>query len=396
MSIKQAIHSLLLFVFITTGIGCKEKATPVEVEGHDSLDCSSVSRASALGADIGVTIETQLDTLSSSSEVLDDYSGMVKIPGGVFEMGGDIPQGFEDMPKTALPQGDELPKHAVQISEFWIDEHEVTNAQFKAFVDATGYVTTAEKPIDWEELKKQLPPGTPQPPAENLLPASLVFHYAPANASRDNLGNWWSFTKQANWRQPKGPGSSIDGKDAYPVVHISWYDAVAYAQWAGKRLPTEAEWEFAMRGGQQNMMYPWGNEKTELGTNYANHLQGKFPYTNTIADGFEGTAPVKSFPANAYGLYDMAGNVWEWTSDWYSAKYYTELAEKGGIADNPQGPQEGFEVYNNLEKKKAIRGGSFLCNDDWCSGYRNARRMRNTPDTSMEHIGFRCVRDIDK
>jgi len=396
MSIKQAIHSLLLFVFITTGIGCKEKATPVEVEGHDSLDCSSVSRASALGADIGVTIETQLDTLSSSSEVLDDYSGMVKIPGGVFEMGGDIPQGFEDMPKTALPQGDELPKHAVQISEFWIDEHEVTNAQFKAFVDATGYVTTAEKPIDWEELKKQLPPGTPQPPAENLLPASLVFHYAPANASRDNLGNWWSFTKQANWRQPKGPGSSIDGKDAYPVVHISWYDAVAYAQWAGKRLPTEAEWEFAMRGGQQNMMYPWGNEKTELGTNYANHLQGKFPYTNTIADGFEGTAPVKSFPANAYGLYDMAGNVWEWTSDWYSAKYYTELAEKGGIADNPQGPEEGFEVYNNLEKKKAIRGGSFLCNDDWCSGYRNARRMRNTPDTSMEHIGFRCVRDIDK
>ena len=396
MSIKQAIHSLLLFVFITTGIGCKEKATPVEVEGHDSLDCSSVSRASALGADIGVTIETQLDTLSSSSEVLDDYSGMVKIPGGVFEMGGDIPQGFEDMPKTALPQGDELPKHAVQISEFWIDEHEVTNAQFKAFVDATGYVTTAEKPIDWEELKKQLPPGTPQPPAENLLPASLVFHYAPANASRDNLGNWWSFTKQANWRQPKGPGSSIDGKDAYPVVHISWFDALAYAQWAGKRLPTEAEWEFAMRGGEQNMMYPWGNEKTELGTNYANHLQGIFPYTNTIADGFEGTAPVKSFPANAYGLYDMAGNVWEWTSDWYSAKYYTELAEKGGIADNPQGPEEGFEVYNNLEKKKSIRGGSFLCNDDWCSGYRNARRMRNTPDTSMEHIGFRCVRDIDK
>lgn len=396
MSLKQAIHSVLLFVFITAYLGCKEKAAPIELEGHDSLDCSSVSRASVLGAAMDATIETQIDTLSSVSGILDDYSGMIKIPGGVFEMGGDIPAGFEDMPKTALPQGDELPKHAVQINEFWIDEHEVTNAQFKAFVDATGYVTIAEKPIDWEELKKQLPPGTPKPPAENLLPASLVFHYAPANASRDNLGNWWSFTKQANWRQPKGPGSSIDGQDTHPVVHISWYDAVAYAQWAGKRLPTEAEWEFAMRGGQQNMMYPWGNEKTELGSNYANHLQGKFPYSNTVEDGFEGSAPVKSFPPNAYGLYDMAGNVWEWTSDWYSAKYYTELAEKGGISDNPKGPEEGFEVYNNLEKKKSIRGGSFLCNDDWCSGYRNARRMRNTPDTSMEHIGFRCVRDSKK
>lgn len=377
-------------------MGCKEKTKEVvlEMEGHDTLDCSTVSRATLLGADSIIVQESNRDSLGVDTAASDNYSGMVRITGGVFEMGGDIPHGFEDMPKTALPQGDELPKHTVRVNDFWIDEHEVTNAQFKAFVEATGYVTTAEKPIDWEEIKKSLPPGTPKPPEENLLPASLVFNYAPANASRDNLANWWTFKKQANWRQPKGPGSSIDGKGAYPVVHISWYDAAAYAQWAGKRLPTEAEWEYTMRGGKKNMMYPWGNDKTEQGTNYANHLQGKFPYTNTIQDGFEGLAPVKSFPPNDYGLYDMAGNVWEWTSDWYSAKYYSELAEIGGIADNPQGPAEGFEVYNNLEKKKAIRGGSFLCNDDWCSGYRNARRMRNTPDTSMEHIGFRCVRDI--
>lgn len=397
MSLKQTVYILSLSLFFANFIGCKEKVEEVvELEEHESLDCSSVSRATLLGADMAATPETNVDSISAATGALDNYAGMVKIDGGVFEMGGDIPPGFEDMPKTALPQGDELPKHQVRVNDFWIDEHEVTNAQFKAFVDATGYVTTAEKPIDWEELKKQLPPGTPEPPAENLLPASLVFNYAPANASRDNLANWWTFKKQANWRQPKGPGSSIDGKENYPVVHISWYDAVAYAQWAGKRLPTEAEWEYTMRGGKQNMMYPWGNEKTEQGTNYANHLQGKFPYTNTVQDGFEGAAPVRSFPRNAYGLYDMAGNVWEWTSDWYSAKYYTELAEKGGIADNPQGPEEGFEVYNNLEKKKSIRGGSFLCNDDWCSGYRNARRMRNTPDTSMEHIGFRCVRDVQR
>ncbi len=397
MSLKRTVHTVVLCVFFAHFISCKEKAKEVtEIENHETQDCSSVSRASLLGADTSATLETNVDSLPAANGALDNYSGMVKIPGGVFEMGGDIPPGFENLPKTALPQGDELPKHTVQINDFWIDAHEVTNAQFKAFVAATGYVTTAEKPIDWEELKKQLPPGTPKPNAENLLPASLVFNYAPANASRDNLGNWWTFMKQANWRQPKGPGSSIEGKEEYPVVHVSWYDTQAYAQWAGKRLPTEAEWEYAMRGGKQNMMYPWGNDRTEQGTSYANHLQGNFPYTNTIEDGFEGAAPIQSFPPNAYGLYDMAGNVWEWTSDWYSAKYYYELAEKGGIANNPQGPEEGFEVYGNLDKKKSIRGGSFLCNDDWCSGYRNARRMRNTPDTSMEHIGFRCVRDVTK
>lgn len=396
MGIKQSINIFVLSTLLIAFTACKGKVKEVVIEpDHDTLDCGSVSRADLLGNKDGGGMVIATDSMATDQKEQNDYAGMVKISGGVFEMGGDVPEGFENMPKTALPQGDELPKHMVRVNDFWMDAHEVTNAEFKAFVDATGYVTTAEKPVDWEELKKQLPPETPKPPAENLLPASLVFNYAAPNASRDNLANWWTFKQQADWKHPKGPDSSIEGLDDHPVVQVSWYDAVAYAQWAGKRLPTEAEWEYAMRGGKKNNMYPWGNEKTEQGTHYANHLQGNFPYTNTVADGYEGTAPVKSFPKNGYGLYDMAGNVWEWTNDWYSAKYYYELAEKGGIADNPQGPEKSFEVFDNFETKKSIRGGSFLCNDDWCSGFRNARRMRNTPDTSMEHIGFRCVRDIN-
>jgi formylglycine-generating enzyme len=392
----QSNRSVLIIFILCFVISCKNKDVENAVdENHESLSCSSVSRTKVLMGknDLNKSYLGAIDSIIPNSEKTTNFEGMIKIPGGVFEMGGDTPIGFEDMPETALPQGDELPKHSVQVSDFWMDEHEVTNAEFSEFVEATGYITVAERPIDWEEMKKQLPPGTPKPPEENLQPASLVFEYASKNASRDNLGNWWSFRPQVNWRHPNGPGSSIEGLEKNPVVHVSWYDALAYAKWVGKRLPTEAEWEYAMRGGMHEAMYPWGNEKTDSGQFHANYLQGEFPYNNTVADGFERTAPVQSFPPNGYGLYDMAGNVWEWTNDWYSGKYYYELAQEGGVAIDPQGPSESYEVYNNEEKKKSIRGGSFLCNDDWCSGFRNARRMRNTPDTSMEHIGFRCVRD---
>lgn len=392
-----AVGCLALSLFL----GCKESSNKAATEsldlGSDSASCSSVSRLSMITeTDLNQNYVNAIGAVQTDAEMEKDFGGMVKIEGGTFSMGGDKPEGFEDMVATGLPQGDEFPKHPVQVSSFWMDTHEVTNAEFAAFVEATGYVTVAEKPVDWEELKKQLPPGTPKPPDENLQPSSLVFHYPSRSLGRDNLGNWWQYEKGVNWRHPKGPGSSIEGKDDHPVVHVSWYDAQAYAKWAGKRLPTEAEWEYAMRGGLEGAMYPWGNEKTEEGEHYANHLQGEFPYTNTSDDGFEFTAPVGSFPANGYGLYDVAGNVWEWTSDWYSAKYYLELSETGQVSVDPQGPSEAFEVINTPEKKKVLRGGSFLCHDDWCSGYRNARRMRNTPDTSMEHIGFRCVRDAEK
>ncbi|MBO6608049.1 formylglycine-generating enzyme family protein [Psychroserpens sp.] len=385
----------LLFIFgISLVLTCKDNKNKIGTK-----ECMPIESQSTLqrlnSVDLNPVFVKSIEEIVTDSSMVSIYDGMIKIKGGVFAMGGDIVAGFENMPSTALPQGDELPKHTVQVSDFWMDSHEVTNAQFKAFVDATGYITTAERPIDWEELKKQLPPGTPKPPEENLLPASLVFSYADKGASKNNLANWWTFKKNVNWKNPNGPGSNLEGKDNHPVVHVSWYDAMAYAKWVGKRLPTEAEWEYAMRGGLENNMYPWGNEKTEQDVHFANHLQGEFPYVNTVADGFERTAPVKSFPVNGFGLYDMSGNVWEWTNDWYSSKYYYELKEKGGVAINPKGPEVGYDSYNSTEKKKTIRGGSFLCNDYWCSGFRNARRMRNTPDTSMEHIGFRCVRDIN-
>jgi sulfatase modifying factor 1 len=392
--IKIVILSLLTLCLEVSCIN-REKET-LQISEEDSLSCGSMSRANSVvsNQNFETDVLDKINVIRTNKEIDQPFQGMVKISGGSFEMGGDLPDGFENMPKTALPQGDELPKHKVQISDFWMDEHEVTNAQFKAFVDATGYITIAERPILWEDIKDQLPPGTPKPPEENLLPGSLVFHYADKLAPRDNLENWWTFVKGANWLYPKGPGSSIEGLDNYPVVQVSWYDAIAYAKWAGKRLPTEAEYEYAMRGGKTNQMYPWGNEKTNEGKFYANHLQGVFPYTNTKDDGFEYLAPIKSFPSNGYGLYDIAGNVWEWTNDWYSAKYYYELEKSGSVSMNPQGPQQSFEVQNNFAKNKAIKGGSFLCHDDWCSGYRNARRMRTSPDSSMEHLGFRCVRDV--
>ncbi|MFT5848672.1 MAG: sulfatase activating formylglycine-generating enzyme [Psychroserpens sp.] len=370
----------------------KNKKSEVQVEDKTPLGCAVPKAPEMDSQDLDLELLLAVSEIKEDPKVAKDTSGMMKIPGGIFEMGGDTPDGFENMPKSALAQGDELPKHYVQVGDFWMDTHEVTNAQFGIFVNATNYVTVAERPIDWEEFKKQLPPGTPKPPAENLLPASLVFSYAPKGASKDNFGNWWSMQPEVSWKHPLGSGSSIKGKEDHPVIHVSWYDAQAYAKWAGKRLPTEAEWEYAMRGGLKNTMYPWGNDKTSQGQHNANHLQGEFPFSNTIEDGFERTAPVKSFPPNGYGLYDMAGNVWEWTNDWYSAIYYLKLKEQNEIAIDPLGPSASHEIYGTFEKRKAIRGGSFLCHDDWCSGYRNARRMRNTPDTSMEHVGFRCVR----
>lgn len=273
-----------------------------------------------------------------------------------------------------------------------MDKHEVTVKQFEEFVKATNYVTVAELDINWEELKKQLPKGTPKPDSESLKAGSLLFKYLDKNTQTETLDQWWVFTKGVSWKNPNGLNPKLSDIYNNPVTHISWYDALAYAKWAGKRLPTEAEYEYAMRAGQKNTMYPWGNAKINYKALQGNFFQGDFPYRNTKDDGFEKVAPVMSFKPNNYGLYDISGNVWEWTMDWYSAKYYLDLANIQ--SNNPKGPKKTFEVYHPNATHKVVRGGSFLCNDSWCSGYRNARRMRLSPDSGMEHLGFRLVKDL--
>jgi formylglycine-generating enzyme required for sulfatase activity len=265
----------------------------------------------------------------------------------------------------------------------------VTNAQFAAFVEATGYVTTAEEAVDWEEIKKELPPGTPKPDASQLAPASLVFVATDKPVSLRDVSQWWQWKQGANWRQPEGPGSSIVGKENHPVVQVSWFDAVAYCEWSGKRLPTEAEWEYASRGGLKDAVYAWGNEDLRSGKPKSNTWEGAFPYRNDQNDGFYTTAPVQSYQANGYGLHDMAGNVWEWCADLYHEDYYKTLGGKTTL--NPQGPESSYDSNEPFALKRVSRGGSFLCHDSYCSGYRNSMRMKTTPDTGSMHTGFRTV-----
>lgn len=312
--------------------------------------------------------------------VVEKLNPMVLIPGGAFEMGAD-----DD---TGMP--DEYPRHLVKLDSFWIDGHEVTNAEFSAFVAATGYVTTAEQPISKTELMQTLPPGSPEPDSAMLLPGSLVFVPTQEAVDLDDVSQWWSFVRGADWRHPNGPNSSIEGKDNYPVVHVSWNDAQAYASWAGKRLPTEAEWEFAARGALKGQPFPWGSEIPQQGKSKANIWSGHFPYENTKKDGFEGTAPVKSFPPNGYQLYDMAGNVWEWTADWYNSDYYAQ--ETPGRL-NPQGANAPHDPLDP-EPKRVIRGGSFMCSDEYCRGYRVSARMKTSPTSGLSNLGFRCARSV--
>lgn len=305
--------------------------------------------------------------------------GMRYIPGGSFQMGGDNEQA----------SADEYPKHEVTVNAFWMDETEVTNAQFQKFVDATGYITTAERKPDWSSLKKTLPPNTPKPPDSVMVAASLVFKQTNRAVDLNDYNQWWGWVAGANWKHPQGPNSTIAGKENFPVVQVSWDDAMAYCKWVGKRLPTEAEWEFAARGGLINNIYPWGNEGVNSGKPKANSWEGKFPYYNEKKDGYLASAPVKSFAPNGYGLFDIAGNVWEWCNDWYNNTYY-----KTAVPRNPKGPAKSFDPDDPFTPKRVLRGGSFLCNDSYCSGYRVARRMKSSPDTGLEHTGFRCVRDV--
>lgn len=290
-----------------------------------------------------------------------------------------------------ISRPDEKPAHKVKLDGFWMDETEVTNAQFREFVKATGYVTTAEKPPDLNEIMKQLPPGTKPPPKEVMVPGSLVFFPPDQKIPLQYVGMYWKWVPGADWKHPRGPESGIEGLDNHPVVHVSWFDAAAYAKWAGKRLPTEAEWEFAARGGLEGKPYIRGGEKVSDDKIDANIWQGEFPNRNDKKDGWEFTSPVKSFPPNGYGLYDMAGNVWEWCSDWYRNDTYGKRAGKG-VIENPTGPEDSFDPDEPTVPKRVNRGGSFLSHPTYCTGYRPAARMKASSDTGLYHTGFRCVK----
>jgi formylglycine-generating enzyme required for sulfatase activity len=377
--------SLLIF-FLTIGGGCQISNKPTEttstqnlkVEINDQMDCCSPGLPSRY--DNLTAQNTQTDELAKGSQTGSALSDMVFIPGGIFIMGGDSVWG----------RPDEFPRHPVRVSDFYMDKHEVTNAQFQAFVEQTGYITTAERKPDWEEIKKSLPPDTPKPPDSILVAASLVFNPPKHAVTLDNALVWWSWVEGASWKHPQGPDSNLQGKDHYPVVQISWEDAQAYCQWAGKRLPTEAEWEYASRGGKEYSIYPWGDEPIDQGEIKANSWQGHFPNENTKKDHSLLAARVMSYPPNGYGLYDMAGNVWEWCHDWYHADYYESCAANGMVT-NPRGPDQSLDPYDPYVPKRVTRGGSFLCTDQYCSGFRVSARMKTSGDTSLEHTGFRTV-----
>jgi formylglycine-generating enzyme len=304
---------------------------------------------------------------------------MVWIPGGEFSIGAEDPDPGDRVGMKAAE--DSRPIHRVYVDGFLMDKTDVTNAEVARFVEATEYVTIAERTPRAEDF-----PGAPP---ENLVAGSVVFSPPRHPVSLDDHLEWWTYVKGANWRHPSGPDSGIVGKENYPVVQVSYEDAVAYANWAGKRLPTEAEWEFAARAGRAGQRFVWGNEFRPGGKWMANTFQGNFPREDTGADGYVGIAPVAQYPPNPYGLYDMSGNVWQWTGDWYRADYYRELAEVGGVARNPHGPDSSLDPAEPDQKKKVQRGGSFLCTDQYCSRYVLGTRGKGEIDTGTNHTGFR-------
>jgi formylglycine-generating enzyme len=309
--------------------------------------------------------------------------GMVWISGGEFSMGANDPPDMDEVGMKATE--DARPIHRVYVDGFFMDKTDVTNAEFAKFVKATGYITIAEQKPRAEDF-----PGAPP---ENLVAGSVVFSPPDHPVSLNDHFQWWSYVRGANWRHPLGPGSNIKGKDNYPVVHIAYADAEAYAKWAGKRLPTEAEWEFAARGGMTGKPFVWGDSFRPNGKWMANTHQGHFPNQDTGEDGYAGIAPVAQYPPNAYGLYDMAGNVWQWTSDWYRPDYYQQLAKTGEVARNPQGPDSSYDPAEPDQPKKVHRGGSFLCTDQYCSRYIVGTRGKGEVSTGTNHLGFRCVQD---
>jgi len=319
--------------------------------------------------------------------------GMALIPGGKFLMGSD----------HKLSQINERPTHWVSVSGFWMDVTHVTNDQFSLFVSATHYITTAEKQPDWETVRVQLPPGTPRPDHGKLVPGAMVFTGTAKRVRLDDFSQWWAYVPGANWKHPQGPKSSIVDKGSHPVVQVGYEDVAAYAAWAGKRLPTEAEWEFAARGGLNQATYAWGDQLEvdgKLQANIWNVKQRPFPVVVAGSGGGAWTSPVGTFARNGYGLSDMTGNAWQWVADWYRFDYFQTQARINGkaVIVNPRGPGDSFDPADYGvpvdAPKKVIRGGSFLCNEDYCQSYRPSARRGSDPFNPMSNLGFRLVKDL--
>lgn len=312
--------------------------------------------------------------------------GMVWIPGGEFSMGTNVED--ESLCSIKGVTKDAAPIHRVYLDGYYMDKTEVTNEQFEKFVKATGYITVAEQKPTKEEF--------PTASEEDLVAGSAIFTPTPSAINLNDFMQWWRYQEGADWRHPEGPESNIKGKEKYPVVHVVYEDAAAYAKWAGKRLPTEAEWEFAARGGKTGNLYAWGNTLKPNGKFQANIYQGHFPIKDgdTGEDGYKGIAPTNQYAPNGYGLYDMAGNVWEWVNDWYSYDYYKTLAESGTVVRNPQGPSASNDPTQPTELKRVHRGGSFLCTDQYCTRYMVGTRGKGEYRSAANHLGFRCVKSI--
>ncbi|APY08243.1 sulfatase [Winogradskyella sp. J14-2] len=357
---------VLILVHLTLGCGNGKKRNPnteekkVETEGYQLL--------------------------AEKPNDLDTPEGMVWVKGKTFLQGAKANDPFAMMR--------EKPAHKVTVDGFFIDATEVTNKAFKAFVDATDYITVAERPIDWEVMKKELPEGIKKPHDSVLQPGSLIFNKnVKAVANMSNYAQWWTWKVGANWKHPEGPESTIDGKDNYPVVHIAYEDALAYCKWANRRLPTEAEWEAAAQGNNSNDIFTWGNDSEAL-TKNANTWQGVFPVKNESVDGFELVAPVKSYPPNSLGIYDMLGNVWELTSDLFNVHYYSQADTTKAIV-NPKGAETAYSPDNPYQLEHVMKGGSFLCHASYCASYRISARMGTSEDSGSDHVGFRTVATVD-
>lgn len=357
-------------VFLLFLAGCQQKGKQEDEAAAGASDSSDIALCVSEGIpsrSAAIREKQKAQKTEASSDM--GTEGMVWIEGGEFPMGSE---------SSEFP--DAQPVHTVKVNGFWMDEHEVTNAQFARFVEETGYKTVAERPLD--------PADFPGVPKDMLVPGSAVFTPPSHKVPLNNPLQWWVYVPGASWQHPEGPESSIEGRENEPVVHVCYEDAEAYTKWAGKRLPTEAEWEYAAQGGKPDRRYYWGNELKPGGKWVANIFQGSFPHGNTAEDGFERAAPVKTFSPNTYGLYDMDGNVWEWCQDYYRPDYY-----KKSPKDNPKGPSDSYDPDEPGAVKRVQRGGSFLCSDEYCIRYKPGSRGKGEVSSGSNNLGFRCVKD---